>query len=152
MAQWSSTSSPPSGAPSTPLSILSCEGQGHGPPQSLSRHHRFPAAPWPARDITAELREALLSRREDKEAETGHPLTRGEEEDLLRAFGHPLVVAARYGRQHYLVGPELYPLYVFALKILLAIIAGSAVITGIVNAAVGPGQPGAAIATALAVL
>jgi hypothetical protein len=102
-------------------------------------------------DITAELREALLARREDKEAETGHPITRGEEDDLLRAFGHPLVVAARYGRQQYLIGPELYPIYVFALKVLLAIIAGAAVVTGVVSAAVGPGQPGAAIATSLGV-
>ncbi len=103
-------------------------------------------------DITAELREALLSRRDEKEVEVGRPLTRGEDADILRAFGHPLVVAGRYGRQQYLVGPELYPLYVFAVKALLAIIAASAVITGIVHAAVGPDQPGAAIVAMLGVL
>ena len=37
---------------------------------------------------------------------------------MLRGSGHPLVVAARYGGgQSYLVGPELYPFYVFCLKV-----------------------------------
>jgi hypothetical protein len=103
-------------------------------------------------DITAELRDALMARTEEREAELGRPITRGEEADLLRAFGHPLAVAARYGRGQYLIGPELYPLYVFALKALLAIAAISAVITGVVQAAVQPGQPGPAIVAALGAL
>ena len=49
-------------------------------------------------DITAELRDALMTRREEKEAEVGRPLTRDEDAALLRAFGHPLDVAARFGR------------------------------------------------------
>lgn len=104
-------------------------------------------------DILEELREALLGRREEKAAELGRPLTRDEDAALIRAFGNPIVVAGRYGSQQYLVGPEIYPLYVFALKVLLAIIAGSAVVTGIVHSAIGgPDQPGAAITAALGVL
>ena len=103
-------------------------------------------------DITAELRDALMTRCEDKEAQTGRSLTENEVADLLRGFGHPLVVATRYGGQHYLIGPELYPLYVFILKILLAIVAVAAVVTGVVTAAVHPEQPGAAIGAAFGAL
>ncbi len=103
-------------------------------------------------DITAELRDALMTRREEMEAEAGRPLTLEEDAALLRAFGHPLDVAARFGRQHYLVGPELYPLYAFAVKILLAIVAASAVITAVIAVAVNRGDPGFAIATALQTL
>jgi hypothetical protein len=100
-------------------------------------------------DITAELREALMARAEEIPDERGRPITRGEEADLLRAFGNPIAVAARYGRGQYLVGPELYPLYVFALKALLAITVVSAAVTGLVNAAVTPGHAGQAINAAL---
>ena len=43
-------------------------------------------------DITAELRDVLLTHREDKEAELGRPLTRAEGEALLMDFGHPAAV------------------------------------------------------------
>jgi len=100
-------------------------------------------------DILAELRDALMNRCEDKEAETGRPLSEAEVTEVLRGFGHPLVVAARYGGQSYLIGPELYPLYVFVLKILLAVVAVIAVVTGVVTAAVHPENPGAGIGAAI---
>ena len=103
-------------------------------------------------DITAELRDILLTRREEKEAELGRPLTRQEDEALLKAFGHPAAVAGRYGRQRYLIGPEIYPIYALVLKIVLAVIVGAALVTGLVNAAVGPNAVGAAIRTAVGVV
>jgi len=103
-------------------------------------------------DIAAELRDVLMTRAEEKQAELGRPITREEEADLLRAFGHPLVVATRYGGGQYLIGPEIYPLYIFALKILLAITVASAVIAGVVKAVIDPGPPGPAIAVAHGVL
>src|SRR5580704_16687860 len=102
-------------------------------------------------DITAELRDVLLTRREEKEAELGRPLTRAEDEALLKDFGHPAAVASRYGRQEYVIGPEIYPLYVLVLKIVLAVIVGSALVTGLVTAAVTPGAIGHAIRTAVGV-
>ena len=104
------------------------------------------------KDIVAELRDALVTRCEDKETETGRPLTQDEVGEVLRGFGHPVVVAARYGGEHYLIGPELYPLYVFIMKILLAIVVLAALVTGVVTAAVHPDQPGAAIAAAIGAL
>lgn len=84
-------------------------------------------------DILDELRDLLMTRREAKEAELGRTLSRKEDEALLQAFGHPLAVAARYGSQQYLVGPELYPVYAFVVKLVLACVALGAVIAGLVN-------------------
>ncbi len=103
-------------------------------------------------DITAELRDVLLTHREEKEAELGRPLTRAEGEALLMDFGHPAAVAGRYGRQQYLIGPEIFPLYMLVLKIVLAVIVGSALVTGLVNAAVTPGAIGHAVSLAIGVI
>ncbi|MDB5452498.1 MAG: hypothetical protein JWO33_1076 [Caulobacteraceae bacterium] len=72
-------------------------------------------------DITAELTDILFSKVEAKEAELGRPLTKAEEEVLLRAFGHPLEVAGRYGKTQQLIGPAAYPFYVFFLKAVMGI-------------------------------
>jgi hypothetical protein len=103
-------------------------------------------------DIAAELRDALLSRREDREAGLGRPLSRQETEALLRDYGHPVVVAARYGRQQYLIGPQLYPIYALVLKVVIAAVAFAAVLTGVVLAAVSPGQIGHAVGAAMGIV
>jgi hypothetical protein len=102
-------------------------------------------------DIVAELRDLLLTRREDRIAELGRPLARKEEEALIHDFGHPLVVAARYGQPQYLIGPELYPVYAFVLKIVLAAIGLAALITGVVAAVTPDGASGPAVGAALGV-
>lgn len=81
-------------------------------------------------DIVSELRELILSKIEAREGELGRSLTEDEIEAVLREIGHPLVVASRYrdGPQH-VVGPTLYPYWVFAVK---AAIALQIVIAGIV--------------------
>ena len=73
-------------------------------------------------DIVAELRDMILTRIETREGELGRGLTDDETEQVLRNVGHPLVVAARYrdGPQH-VVGPALYPYWMFAVKVGLAI-------------------------------
>lgn len=68
-------------------------------------------------DITAELRDLILSRFEAKEEALGRPLTEDEQEAILREIGHPLVVAARYRKgPDSLVGPELFPYWLFGVK------------------------------------
>jgi len=91
-------------------------------------------------DIIAELREVLTGCREEEGAKLGHPLTLAEEESLLREFGHPVLVAARYRPQQYLIGPELYPLYSFVLKIALAFVAGAALLVGIILGTLASGS------------
>ena len=68
-------------------------------------------------DITAELRDLILSRFEAKEEALGRALTEDEQEAILREIGHPLVVAARYRKgPDSLVGPELFPYWLFGVK------------------------------------
>ena len=45
-------------------------------------------------------------------------------EALLIDFGHPLEVAARYSKVQYLIGPEVYPYWWAAVKVMLSIVAG----------------------------
>jgi hypothetical protein len=70
-------------------------------------------------DIIAELSEDLRSQIEDKEATLGRKLDDAEVEAILKRCGSPLMVALRYRPQRYLIGPTLFPVYRFALTILL---------------------------------
>ena len=70
-------------------------------------------------DIIAELRANMESQIEDRESELGRPLTQGEFDDFLRKIGHPMVVALRYQPQQYLIGPALFPLYFYVLRVAL---------------------------------
>jgi hypothetical protein len=68
-------------------------------------------------DIIQELREDIRSRIEDYEVSLGRPINEDELVGLLKQVGHPLWVAARYQPQHSLIGPVLFPLYTFVLKV-----------------------------------
>jgi hypothetical protein len=79
-------------------------------------------------DIIRELEENLRSQMEEKEKELGRPLTEAEMEAILKAHGHPLIVAGRYrqeegsfafGKQW--IGPTLFPFYMKVLKFNLGI-------------------------------
>ena len=88
-------------------------------------------------DIVAELRDTILNRLEGREADLRRPLTDDEIEAVLREIGHPLVVAARYrgGPQH-VVGPALYPYWIFAVKVAVALQAAVAAVVFVIHAAV----------------
>ncbi|THD60116.1 hypothetical protein [Phenylobacterium sp.] len=85
-------------------------------------------------DIIAELRDTILSGIEAREGDLGRPLTDDEVEAELREVGHPLVIAARYreGPQH-VVGPTLYPYWLFAVKASIALQVAIAVVVVIVR-------------------
>jgi hypothetical protein len=70
-------------------------------------------------DIIAELRANMESQIEDKESELNRPLTQGEMEDLLRKMGHPMIVASRYQPQQHLIGPAIFPMYLYVLRLTL---------------------------------
>jgi len=85
-------------------------------------------------DLVAELRENIRAQVEDREEQLGRPLTEEERVGVLRAHGHPLLVAGRYrsdGRRLVLgrevIGPALFPFFRISL-----IAAGA--ITGLVLA------------------
>ena len=75
-------------------------------------------------DIVAELRDLILSRVEAREEELGRALSEDEKEAILHEIGHPLVVAARYRKgPDSLIGPELFPYWLFGAKAGLIVIA-----------------------------
>lgn len=70
-------------------------------------------------DISAELAEDLHSQIEEKEEELGRSLNEEEMTAILKRFGSPIVVASRYRPQTHLIGPVLFPIYQFVLKVTL---------------------------------
>ena len=77
--------------------------------------------PWERQnDIIAELRANLEAQLEDKEAELGRPLSAEEMKVWLMQIGPPILVAARYKRQQYLIGPGVFPIYWLVLRLALA--------------------------------
>lgn len=72
------------------------------------------------RDIIAELSEDLHSQIEEKETELGRSLSDTEIDVILKQRGRPVLVANRYLPQRSLIGPVLFPIYVFVLKIVAA--------------------------------
>lgn len=74
-------------------------------------------------DILAELRESIDARIEDREAELGRALKPVEVEAVLKTYGHPIIVASRYGPQRTLIGPTLFPVWWFSLRVALGVTA-----------------------------
>lgn len=70
-------------------------------------------------DLLAELGEDLRSQVEDKESELGRALDTDEVSEILKRCGAPMVVASRLGPRRHLIGPTLYPIYEFVLKMVL---------------------------------
>ncbi len=100
-------------------------------------------------DIVAELRDLILSRFEAKEEELGRALTEDEQEVILREIGHPLVVAARYRKgPDALVGPELFPYWLFGVKAGLLVLGAVHVLLLVLRVVGGPEDFGQAIAQA----
>ena len=93
-----------------------------------------------AADITAELKDSLLSKIEEQENQTGRALNDDELRALIKANGHPMLVASQYLPQQQLIGPTVFPYWWFSLRLVLMIIAlVHVVLVGI--AAVTSGNP-----------
>lgn len=75
-------------------------------------------------DVEAELRSLLNDSLEERARTAGRVADDTLAGEVLRAFGRPKDVAARYAPQaRYLIGPRLYPGYVLAVKIMVAVLA-----------------------------
>lgn len=68
-------------------------------------------------DIAAELAEDLRSQIEEQEERLGRKLNEAEVAEVLKRRGRPVLVANRYLPQQYLIGPALFPIYWFVVKI-----------------------------------
>ncbi len=102
-------------------------------------------------DLLAELGEDLRSQIEDKETELGHPLDKAEMAAILKRCGSPMMVAGRLGPQRHLIGPALFPIYEFVLKMVLLwiLVPVFIFIVGPVNVANSGGNWGLAVASTL---
>jgi hypothetical protein len=85
-------------------------------------------------DFVKELRDNILSQMEDRAAELSRELNESEQAEILKRFGHPLVVAAPYRRlpMQQLVGPKLFPLYWFALQMMVFMLFAATVVLTVV--------------------
>jgi hypothetical protein len=83
-----------------------------------------------ASDIVAEIRDELQSQVEERESDLGRALTEDEMAALLKSYGHPRVVAARYGVVPYLIGPGLLPFYWSTLTLIATIVVAVELIAG----------------------
>ena len=99
-------------------------------------------------DLIAELGEDLRSQIEEKEAELGHPLEEADTSAMLKRCGSPMMVAGRLGPQRHLIGPALFPIYEFVLKMVLLwiLVPVFIFIVGPVNLANAGGNWGSAVA------
>ena len=68
-------------------------------------------------DIIAELRANYESQLEEREGDLGRNLTEGEMIDWLKQLGNPMQVAGRYQPAQYLIGPTLFPMYLYVLRL-----------------------------------
>ena len=69
--------------------------------------------------LIAELNEDLRSQIDDKETEFGRPLEEAEVAAILKRCGSPMLVAGNLGPKRHLIGPALFPIYIFVLKMVL---------------------------------
>ncbi len=70
-------------------------------------------------DIIAELSDDIRSQIDEKESELGRALDDAELAAVLKRSGPPVLVAGRYHPQGHLIGPLLFPVYRFVLKLAL---------------------------------
>ncbi len=67
-------------------------------------------------DVLAELRANLQAQIDDRAEELNRPLTEPEVAAILKEHGRPILVAARYLPQQYLIGPAIFPYYLMTLR------------------------------------
>jgi len=68
-------------------------------------------------DIIAELSEDLREQVEEREGELGRKLNESEVAELLKQRGRPVLVANQFRPQQQLIGPVLFPIYLFVLEV-----------------------------------
>ena len=90
-------------------------------------------------DVIRELTDEILSQIEERETAFGRPLTEDEQVALLKQLGHPMLLAARYRKQQYLIGPAIFPIYWMVLKLVLAVVLIGMAIAAVAVAATGRG-------------
>ncbi len=86
-------------------------------------------------EIEAELRSQIQDQLEDR---YGSSPTAAEVTSVLKQMGDPRTMAASYGNQQYLVGPDLYPFMMTVLRFGLPLVPAVVVIANFIGAVLSP--------------
>lgn len=73
-------------------------------------------------DIEKELKSTLEDMLEDRAQKTGQTRNDAMEVEVLKEYGSPQKVASTYNPHPYLIGPKMFPFYLFVLKIVLTVV------------------------------
>ncbi|MCQ3938166.1 MAG: hypothetical protein DPW18_14115 [Chloroflexi bacterium] len=75
------------------------------------------------KDIENELRSTLEDMLEERAQKSGKPADEAMQMELLKEYGAPAKVAETYNPNPYLIGPRIFPFFMFILKIVVAAVA-----------------------------
>jgi len=136
------------------MSFASSRNSPNRAPQELVDRYLQAVRFWLPREdyqdsLLAELGEDLRSQIEQREAELGRALSEDEVSDILKRCGAPMVVASRLDPGRSLIGPALFPIYRFVLRMVLfwILVPVFLFIVGPANWASASSWPDAAVAT-----
>ena len=73
-------------------------------------------------DIEKELKSTLEDMLEDRVQNSGRTRDEALEIEVLKEYGSPQKVASTYNPHPYLIGPKLFPFFLFVLKIVLTVV------------------------------
>lgn len=73
-------------------------------------------------DIEKELKSTLEDMLEDRAQSSGRTRDEALELEVLKEYGSPQKVASTYNPHPYLIGPKLFPFFLFVLKIVLTVV------------------------------
>lgn len=91
------------------------------------------------KDIEKELRSTLEDMLEERAQAAGKPADEAMEIQLLKEYGTPQKVAETYNPNPYLIGPRMFPFFLFVLKIVISVVSVVLlVLTGIKIATLSP--------------
>lgn len=84
------------------------------------------------KDIEKELRSTLEDMLEERAQAAGKPADEAMQTEMLKEYGAPHKVAETYNPNPYLIGPRIFPFFMFILKIVVAAVTlGLTIATGI---------------------
>jgi hypothetical protein len=92
-------------------------------------------------DIEQELRSMIEDTLEDESGKQGRPVDDAMVVAVLKRLGPPRKVAASYLPPRYLVGPELFPTYLFTLRVVMTVLVAIAVVFFGISLGLSIGQP-----------
>jgi len=91
-------------------------------------------------DIEREIRSTIEDTLEDESRRQGSPVNEGMVSEVLKKMGSPRKVAASYLPPRYLIGPDLFPAYIFVLRVVISFLIAIGVIFIVISMGLSVGQ------------